>query len=333
MRPSKKTTLKDIAQIAGVTINTVSRALKDKEDISGDTKKRIKKIAKELGYIPNNIAGSLRIGKTRTIAVIIPDIIDPLFAIWVKDIEKSLADKDYHIFIINTDENYEKEEKAIMLALSKNADGIILCPTQKENKDILFLKKNNIPFVLLGRRFYDMETDYAVSEDVAGGYMATKHLLDSGRKRILFLNGNLFISSANERLQGYMKALKESSIPSDQELIRNISITNGNPSKELIDVIKHKINFDAVFAFSDLMAWEVIHCLKNLGFDIPRDVDIVGYDNIQSRFFCPYPLKTINYSKKIIARSAVEALLKKINNPEDHAYYKEVVKTNLVIRQ
>jgi LacI family transcriptional regulator len=329
---SKKTTLKDIALIAGVTINTVSRALKDKEDISGKTKKRIKKIAEELGYIPNNIAGSLRIGKTRTIAVIVPDIIDPLFAIWLKDIEKNLSDKGYNIFIINTDEDYEKEENAIILALSKNADGIILCPTQKEKKDIIFLKKNHIPFVLLGRRFDDIETDYAISEDIAGGYMATKHLIDSGKKRILFLNGNLFISSARERLEGYKKALHESAIAYDEKLTRNISITSGHPSKALRELIQDKIHFDAVFAFSDLMAWEVIYCLQDLGFHVPQDIDVVGYDNIQSRFFYPYPLKTVNYSKRVIAYSAVEALLKKINEPDAINYYKKTVKTNLVIR-
>ena len=329
---SKKVTLKDIAAIAGVAINTVSHALKDKDDISEKTKKKIKKIAKELGYIPNNIAGSLRIGKTSTIAVIIPDILDPLFAIWLKDIEKRLAEKGYNIFIINTDENYEKEEKAVTLALSKNADGIILCPTQKDQKDILYLKDNHIPFVLLGRRFYNIETDYAISEDVAGGYIATKHLIEAGRKRILFLNGNLFISSAKERLEGYRKALEEKSIPIDKNLIRHISITSSYPSREIMDIIQDGIDFDSVFAFSDLMAWEVLYCLKKMPSAF-KHIDVMGYDNIQSRFFYPYALNTVNYSKRVIAYSAVDILLKKISNPEDPAYYKKVVKTNLVIRK
>jgi len=146
MSKAKKVTLKHIAQKAGVSINTVSRALSDKHDISRKTKDKIREIAKDLGYIPDAVAGSLRKGSTKTIAVIIPDIMDPLMTIWVKDIEARLRQNGYNIFIINTDENYQREEKAVILALSKKVDGIILCPCQKEDEDILFWVDTSLIF-------------------------------------------------------------------------------------------------------------------------------------------------------------------------------------------
>ncbi|MGM0365848.1 MAG: LacI family DNA-binding transcriptional regulator [Actinomycetota bacterium] len=329
----KKVKLKHIAEKAGVSINTVSRALNDKNDISKKTKEKIRNIAKILGYIPDEVAGSLRRGSTKTIAVIIPDIMDPLMAIWVKDIGNKLGREGYNIFVINTDENYSREEDAVLLAMSKKVDGIILCPCQKDNKDISFLKKKKISFVLLGRRFAEIQTDYVVSEDVKGGYLGTKYLLEQGRKKILLLNGHKYISSADERYRGYIEALNEYGRKIDNSLIYEIDNTAGNSIKALKKILAEGIEFDGVFAFSDLMAWEVIYFLKNLGYRIPEDIEVVGYDNIQSRFFFPYTLTTVNYPKKSIAYMAVDILLKKIADPDDTGYYQHVIKTNLYRRK
>ncbi|MCL5073110.1 MAG: LacI family transcriptional regulator, partial [Actinobacteria bacterium] len=207
--------------------------------------------AKDMGYIPDTIARSLRNGKTKTIAVIMPDISDPLIVMWVKDIEYRLKDYGYSIIIINTDEEYEQEEQSIILALSMNVDGIILCPTQKNHRDIDILKNRSVPFVLLGRRF-NGELDFIVSDDVKGGYLATKHLLDKGHREILFLNGPLYISSANERLLGYKEALKNEDILFNPNLVKEIKVTAGNASKLLEKIVNEKSKFTAIFAFSDL---------------------------------------------------------------------------------
>ncbi|MCL4386760.1 MAG: LacI family transcriptional regulator [Cyanobacteria bacterium] len=332
MNNNKKINLKHIARLAGVSINTVSRALRNKNDISENTKKQIQQIANELDYIPNDIAGSLRKGKTKTIAIIIPDILDPLITIWVKDIESKLRFHNYNIFIINTNENYEEEEKAITLALSKKVDGLIICPTQKSNKDIIYLKKIKIPFVLIGRRFYNVETDYAISDDVRGGYLATKYLLEQGKSNILFLNAYTYISSAKERLEGYKKAFKENGLNINNSLIWEINNTSGNSSIILYKIIKLGIDFDSIFAFSDLMAWEIICFLQKEYRNILKKIIIVGYDNIQSRFLIPYSLISVNYPKRKIAHMVVDILLKKIDNPNDDQYYQNIIETNLIIR-
>lgn len=329
----KKITLKDIASKTGFTTNTVSRALKNKSDISEKTRKYISGVAKEMGYIPNNIAGSLRSGKTKTIATIVPDISDPLIAIWLNDIETRLRVNGYNTFIINTEEKYENEEKAITLALSKNVDGIILCPTQKKSDDIKLLIKQGMPFVLLGRRFYDIETDYVISNDVKGAFLAIDYLIKQGYKNILFVNGPTYISSAKERLEGYREALEKNGILFKEELVKETNVTAGNSSLLMKELISKKLNFDSVFAFSDIMAWEIIYTLQNTKILKYKNTPVIGYDNIQSRFFYPFPLTTVNYSKRKIAYQAVDILLDKMEEKSQCTSYKQfVVDTNLIIR-
>ena len=329
----KKITLKDIASKTGFTTNTVSRALKNKSDISEKTRKYISGVAKEMGYIPNNIAGSLRSGKTKTIATIVPDISDPLIAIWLNDIETRLRVNGYNTFIINTEEKYENEEKAITLALSKNVDGIILCPTQKKSDDIKLLIKQGMPFVLLGRRFYDIETDYVISNDIKGAFLAIDYLIKHGYKNILFVNGPTYISSAKERLEGYRKALEKNGILFKEELVKETNVTAGNSSLLIKELISKKLNFDSVFAFSDIMAWEIIYTLQNTKILKYKNTPVIGYDNIQSRFFYPFPLTTVNYSKRKIAYQAVDILLDKMEEKSQCTSYKQfVVDTNLIIR-
>ncbi|MCL4384878.1 MAG: LacI family transcriptional regulator [Actinobacteria bacterium] len=328
----KKITLKDIAKKTGFSANTISRALKNKEDISKATREYIYKVSKEMGYIPNSIAGSLRSGKTRTIATIVPDISDPLIAIWVKDIETRLRLNNYNTFIINTEEEYEIEEDAIFFALSKNVDGIILCPTQKDNKDIKFLINNGVPFVLLGRRFYDLETDYVISDDVHGSFLAIDYLIKKGHKKILFMNGPGYISSAKERLEGYKKAFVENNVKLDENLIKEVGNTSGYSIKAINKIIQEGLEFSAVFAFSDIVAWEIIYALQNIDKNRFKNIPVIGFDNIQSRFFYPYPLTTVNYSKKKIAYKAVDILLSNIEEKFHDNFKQYIFETNLIVR-
>ena len=192
--------LKEIAIRTGFTINTVSRALKSKDDISPKTQKLIQDVAKEIGYINNSIAGALRSGFTKIIAVVLGDISNPHFAIMAKEIECAASRFQYATIIINTNENESIEKQALYSALSKKVDGIILCPCQKSNDNIAFLKKTGTPFVLIGRRVRDPHVDYAIADDTKGGYLATQHLINRGHKNILLLNGPKYISSARERV-------------------------------------------------------------------------------------------------------------------------------------
>jgi LacI family transcriptional regulator len=331
---SKKVTLQDIAIKTGYTKNTVSRALRNKPEISETTRKLINDTAKEMGYITNTIAGALRSGVTRTIAIILGDISNPHFGIMAKEVEIAARRHSYHTFVLNTDENYEIEEQAVYSALSKKVDGIILCPTQKSSEDITLLKKNGIPFVLWGRYFAaEPETDYVVCNDFKGGYLATQHLIERGHRDILCLTGPGYISSARERLAGYQKALREQGIGYCPDLIRETSVTTGACRQVIQKALEAKVKFTAVFAFSDMLAWEAIYTLNKHGVRVPHDVGVIGFDNIQSRMYLPFPLTSISPSKKRMSRRAVDILMKKINNPKSDQYFHEVIEPSIVIRE
>jgi LacI family transcriptional regulator len=325
--------LKEIAVKTGFTINTVSHALKNKDDISPKTQKLIQEAAKELGYISNSIAGALRSGFTKTIAVILGDISNPHFAIMAKEIESAASTFQYATIIINTNENESIEKQAIYSALSKKVDGIILCPCQKNTETINFLKQTATPFVLIGRRIRDPHVDYVIVNDTKGGYLATQHLINRGHKDILLLNGPKYISSARERAAGYRKALRDNAIPLSDKLVREIVVTGEDLQHYVNRIIDEGTRFTAIFAFSDLIAWETIYALNNRGLNVPGDIAIVGFDDIQARLFFPVPLTTIGTVNGRMSETAVKILMTKIQSKRKVAPCNTVIDTCLVARE
>lgn len=309
MRNNRQITLRDVATATGVSINTVSRALRGKNDISPETRRRVMRVAEEMGYVNNMIASSLRLGYTNTIAVLLGDISNPFFAILMKDIEQCARGFGYASFLINTGEDDAMEREAIRTSQNKSVDGFLICPTQQKPDNIRHLKEGHIPFVLVGRRFPDIDTDFVVSDDEQGGYLATRALVERGHRRILMLNGPSHISSARERLAGHRRALAESGIPFRRELVREVGLACDCCEEVAEGLAAGRPDCTAVFAFSDLIAWGVWSCLLKKGVRVPEDYSLVGCDNIRSRLAIPGDLASVGYSKAGMARAAVELLV------------------------
>jgi LacI family transcriptional regulator len=186
----KKVTMEHIANIAGVSTNTVSRALSGKPDISTYTREKIKKIALDIGYSfqskPED--NNKQQQKTHIVGMVIADNTNPVFSKVVKGAEDVLSQSGYQLILCNTDENYRKEKNAIQLLIERDVDGILITPTQLHQKDILIMEKNSIPFVLMGRHFPDEKMSSVVADDRQGAFNAANHLLRLGHRRILFIN-------------------------------------------------------------------------------------------------------------------------------------------------
>jgi len=317
-------TLKDVAQSVGYSVNTVSHALRDKEDIAPETREYIKKEAVRLGYVSNSQASSLRLGYTNTIAVILGDISNPHFAIITKEIEERAGGLGYTTILLNSGEDEQKELNAIRTALNKKADGIIICPVQRTEENLEFLKSAGVPFVLIGRHFADEDTDFVVCSDELGGYQATKYLIDHGHRDILMLNGPEYISSARERLVGYRRALEESGIPYRSELVRETDVKSGKTRSVINSLAEEGISYSAIFAFSDLIAWEAWSCCLKNGRRVPEDCSIIGFDYIQSRLTLPFNLSSISSRKYKMSAAAVD-LLTDIIKSEDRTQHRGVV--------
>lgn len=322
-------TLKDIANRTGYSVNTISRALRGKDDIAPETREKISNIAKEMGHVRNVLAMSLRVGYTNTIAVILGDVSNPHFAIMMKEIEGHARGYGYTSFLLNTNEDEALEMGAIQSALNRSVDGIIICPTQKSKANIEYLKSTGIPFVLIGRRYPDIDTDYVICNDELGGYQATSELLAKGHRKILLLHGPQYISSARERLEGYCRAYAEYGLEVDRDLMCEVPVASHDNEERLCRDIVQARDFTAVFAFSDYLAWEVWDCLKQSHRRVPEDCSLIGFDYIQSRLPLPFRLTSVSSHKGRMSTTAVDLLVKRMQEEEEQAARQVVIDTGL----
>jgi len=328
----KKVTLSDIAHETGYSVNTVSHALHDKSDISEETKEIIRQTAKNLGYIGNSSARSLRSGKSKSIAFIVSDISNPYFSIRIKEIENWLRGTGYTVFVLNTDEDEETEKNAIIQALEKNVDGILICPVQKSEDNIVFLEKAKVPFVLLDRRFPNRDWDYVVCDDEHSGYIAAKELIKMGHRKILFLNGPAHISSSRERSAGIQKAFSEYTNPDLSLAEHTVSATFLQEEQALESILMEHSACTAIITFSDMIALQVCHVIKRMGQSVPEDVSVIGFDNIASKFYLPLMISSTSSTKTSMSVTAVDILIRKING-DNTGTHRIVLPTELVLRE
>ena len=331
-REKRRIKLTDIAAKTGYTVGTISKALQNKEGISLETREAIMKAAKEIGYIANAQAGGLRSGSSKTIAIIVSDIANPLFSIEIKICVEELEKHGYRAIVMGTEERPEREEQAVISALSKNVDGVLLCPTQKDTRSIELLRKNGMPFVLMGRRFEDTQDDYVVCDDERGGYLAGKHLAQLGHRRVLVISADPHISSSRERLSGFCRAMEEEGIPVDPRLIIHSDASAHDSGRMIDELLAGDPDFTAIFTFSDYIAWEVIYALNRHGIQVPRDVSVMGFDDIQSHIRFPPPLTTVHFPKRLVSGNSVELLLKRIARVGDTPV-QQVLDAYLVVRE
>lgn len=313
---SEGVTMEDVAREAGVSINTVSRALNNKPDINDQTKERILRIADHLGYRPNRLAQGLRAEKTGTLGLIVADIANPFFSTLVKGVEATAKERGYTLLVKDSDETYEKEEEAIHTMIAEQVDGLLISPVQTQKGSIKELMSASLPFVLLGRYFPDMDVDYVVTDDVQGGYKATNHLFNQGYERVALLNGPVHVSSAKARLQGYRKAYRESDLSLQDDLIFEGAVTLEDGYNYMTNLLDQREVVDAVFVYSDLVGFGVYQKLLEVGLKIPEDIAIVGYDDTPLTGCLEVPFTTVRIPKKKLGSKALQCLVNKIDNDE-----------------
>ena len=325
---SKRVTLKDIAQATGFSVNTISRALKDREDISERTKKIVRDKANDMGYLTDMVAASMRSGKTNTIAIIIPDIANPFFSTQLKELDGLLRAEGYTSIILNTDEDGEIELEAVKTAIIRKVDGIIICPTQRREDIFKLITDNALPYVIFARRF-PLGNYYTVAwDDVQSGYQATEHLLSLGKRRILFLNGPPHISSSVDRFNGYCACLQAYGIPYDPALVVEADILETDHCSCIKPILEAHVQFDGVFAFSDFIALAALETLETLGLDLP----VVGVDDILSNLNLPIRLTSVGADKKHEAHCILHMLHEQMAATHPIEPYTVKIETHLVVR-
>ncbi|HBZ80884.1 MULTISPECIES: LacI family DNA-binding transcriptional regulator [Brevibacillus] len=306
-------TIKDIAKRANVSTATVSRVINNKsEGISPQTREYIQSIIKELNYQPNALARGLITRKTSTIGLILPDITNPFFPDLVRGIEDAANKAGYSVFLGNSDDNAKKEKKYVQLMTEKKVDGIIFSSTAKYSKDLYDeLIAADIPVVLIDRGESGDAYSGVYMKNEEGAYMATKHLLEQNHTRIGCISGPPSVQNSQDRVEGYKRALAEAGISVQESWI----VSGGYRIDGGYEVAKKMLadgEVTAIFACNDLMAIGVYEAAQELGKSIPRDVSVVGFDDIRLISTLMPKLTTIRQPAYQMGKEAAKILIQSI---------------------
>lgn len=304
--------LRDIAQRAGVSTMTVSKALRGAPDVAAATRERVRALAAELGYVPDLAAQGLRRRATRMLGLIVPTPTNPVFARVVLAIEERTYEIGYELLYAHTLNLIQREEHIIRRMLARRVEGMFLCPVarlQPEARLYQELHARRLPVVLLGQPGpFCQQFPYVAGDDEAGSCEATRHLLQLGHRRIAFLMGPLAAPWAHERLAGYRRALREAGIEPDDNLLFPGGSTIDDGAKAATQLLADARGATAVQASSDLVAIGCGNVLLDHGLRIPEDISLVGFGNILSAAFFRVPLTTVRQPKRRLGNAAMDLM-------------------------
>ncbi len=324
--------LKQLAAASGYSINTVSRALRDKADVSPQTKEKIRALASELGYVNNSVAKSLRTGKTNIIGVISADSSNPFFAEVIMGIENAARASGYHILLTNTEESPEREREAVSVLIGKQVDGLLLMPVLQQNNNSEYLKSLNVPYIIVGRWLPGLEDHSVMSDEYEKAKQVVLYFLKNGHKDILHLAGPPCVSSSVDRLKGYRDAHTETHTPIQEDLIVETKGHLEDGYREVSSLIRNERNISAIFAFNDLVAVGALRALRESGLKVPKEVEVIGFDDLNFSKFLHFSLSSVSIPKKTMGNLAFRTLLGHIENPEA-PYGKKIVESRIVYRE
>lgn len=312
-----RTTIKDIANHTGFSVTTISLVLNGKaHKIPKSTKDTILEAVEKLNYRPNQLAVSLVKKRTKTIGLVISDVSNVFFSNLAKGVEDECRRNGWNLILCNTNDLHERDLEYIKVLADKGVDGILFCMSLDSNKEkavesIKLMEDLKVPFVMIDRYLEEAYCCTVLVNHRLGGYIATKHLLELGHKRIACVTGPLGLADSVDRLKGYKEALKEYSIEYDKELIYEGNYDRESGSAAVEYLISKE--FSAVFAFNDMSAYGVYNGLKQHGLFVPTDISVIGYDDIFFSEILDVPLTTINQPVYEMGVEAVQQLINEID--------------------
>lgn len=328
-------TIKDIARILGISASTVSRALKDHPDISVETKRAVNELASQLKYQPNAIALSLKQSRSNTIGVIIPEIVHHFFSSVISGIEDVAYNAGFTVMICQSNEKYDRELANANMLMAHRVDGVLVSIAKEStNYDHLqMMKDSGIPLVFFDRIVPGMIADQVLIDDEEAAYKATKHLIDSGRKRIAHFSGPEHLMIGRNRREGYLRALREAGLPEDPSLI----IQADNYEKAVVTV-RHMYDKgllpDGIFATNDLTAVGAMQGLQKLGIEIPKQIAIVGFSDGRLSGITVPTLTSVDQHGYDMGSIATELLLQRILNEDDnYTPVTRILEGRLIVRE
>lgn len=324
--------IKKLALELNLSAATVSRALRDSHEISSETKARVLEMAQKLNYEPNPFASSLRRQKSKTIAVIIPEIANNFFSLAINGIEEVARQRDYHVLIYQTHESSEIEASFLMRLLSGRVDGILISlACEAVDKEQLKEVSEKLPVVFFDRVHDDIEGVKITTDDYESAYNAVQHLIENGCKKIGYLLALNTLSTGKKRLQGYLDALKHNSLPDDTELIMESGANNDENYTRIKRLIAEQ-KPDGILSSIEELAMPCYYACREMEINIPKDLKLISFSNLTHAELLNPSLTTINQPAFEIGVEAASILFKIFNKRWYEFNETIILKSNLIKR-
>ncbi|APY00956.1 LacI family DNA-binding transcriptional regulator [Lacinutrix venerupis] len=332
----KRTTIKDIANVLNISPAAVSKALHDDSRISDKTKKAVRQVAKNLNYQPNHLASALRKGKSNLVGVIVPKTNSNFFSSVIEHMEAVLNKAGYNIIITQSNESFAKECRSIDTLLFTQVDGII-ASMANETVDLSYyekIKSKGIPLILFDRGENDLNVDYIGIDDYQSSHMIIEHLIAKGCKRVAHIGGYRRTRIFNNRIRGYIDAIKKHNLPIDNELLIESNLTLEDGRLQMKKLLKLKQRPDAVYAASDYAALGALQVLNEKNIKVPEEICLVGFGNEPFTSLVTPSITTVKQHSKQIGKIAAETFIKRIKDKNwKPTLEKNILKAELIIRK
>ncbi len=298
--------MQDVAKLANVAVGTVSNVLNQPELVAEKTRIKVQDAINQLGFVRNDAARQLRAGQSRSIGLIVPDVRNPFFTDVARGAEDAANAQNLSVLLANSDDEVSREQSMVALFEEQRVRGVLVSPAGEDLEYLKHAKKRGLPVVLVDRK--SKEFSWVSVDDIAGGYLAVRHLLETGKTRIAFVGGPLSVPQIADRLAGARKAIAENGIASlDVIETSSLSVQAG---RALGNQMK---NFDGVFAANDLLAIGIMQaCMVDGNINIPSDLALIGYDDIDFASAAIVPLTSVRQPSAEIGNAAIELL----NSPD-----------------
>lgn len=327
-------TIRDIAIKLNISISTVSRALRGAPDVNAETKKSVLEMAEKLSYEPNRIAQSLRIKRTKTIGVVVPEINLHFFSSALSGIQEYCAERGYSIMICQSMESIKTEKSNIHMLVSNRVDGLIISlSSQTENLDHLRqLADKSIPIVLFDRVADELNVSKVIVDDHDGAFKAVSHLIRTGCRRIAYIGGPESMSISKQRERGYRDALREHGLTEDPALIAHCQDIQHDAADALRKLLLTQPDLDAIFCLNDPIAITALQILKEKKIHIPDQVSVVGFTNEPVSALIEPSLTTVSQPSREMGKTAARLFIDQLEHEGEFTPLTEVMKTELIVR-
>jgi len=331
---NKPATIKDIARQLNISISTVSRAMRNAPDVNIETRKAVMALSEELNYQPNKLALSLKQKQTHNIGVLVPNL-DYVLATMVKGIDEVALEAGYTVMVCQSNESFGREIVNMRRLLDSLVDGFIISVSSETKVFDHFRKiqEKQMPMVVFDRMTPFLQAPGVRIDNEDGGFQATEHLIEQGYKRIAILAGPKNLGISNERLDGYLRALKKHKMKPDQDLIIYCDFNQHYAYLATQELLQMKKRPDAIFTISDRMAIGAMLAIKEKGLRMPQDIGLVGFNNEPVVSLVTPGISSVDQPAFELGKIAAKLFIETMHNESDMSHVEEVLKVKLIVRE